>query len=234
MRRYTVSIFAVVLCAGTLMAQSAAKPATTSAAKSTTAAPKSAPGFDINALDKSVAPCENFYQFACGGWRANNPIPGDQSRWGRFDELAQRNRDVLHEILEKIADPKMKRNPLETKVGDYYAACMDEKTIEDKGIAPLNQYLKQVDAIQTRGELFKTFARFQSQGLQGVGMFGFGAAPDMKDSKRTIASVGQGGTSLGDRDDYLKDDPKSMEKRAKYVAHVQKMLELAGESSSAA
>src|SRR5437879_2218863 len=242
MRRFTLSVFTVLLGASTLLAQSkpadkatSTKPAakaSTAAAAPAASATKSTPGFDINALDKSVEPCENFYQFACGGWRQNNPIPGDQSRWGRFDELAQRNRDVLHDILEKIADPKAKRNALETKVGDFYAACMDEKTIEQKGITPINEYLKQVDAIQSRGDLFKTFAQFQSKGLPG--MFGFGAAPDMKDSKRTIASVGQGGTSLGDRDDYLKDDPKSVEKRAKYVAHVQKMLELAGESSTAA
>jgi putative endopeptidase len=242
MRRFTLSVFTVLLGASTLLAQSkpadkasAKTPVKSSAKASEPAAAKPAaktPGFDINALDKAVEPCENFYQFACGGWRKNNPIPGDQSRWGRFDELAQRNRDVLHDILEKISDPKAKRNALETKVGDYYAACMDEKTIEQKGITPINQYLQQVDAIQNRSDLFKTFAQFQSKGLPG--MFGFGAAPDMKDSKQTIANVAQGGTSLGDRDDYLKDDPKSVEKRAKYLAHMQKMLELAGEGSTAA
>jgi putative endopeptidase len=234
MRRFTLTVFTVLLGASTLLAQSkpadkaSAKPSAKASAPAAAPAAKSAPGFDINALDTSVAPCENFYQFACGGWRKNNPLPGDQSRFGRFDELQLRNRIVLHEILDKVSDPKRKRNAIETQVGDYYASCMDEKGIEAKGVSPLNKYFKAIDSITTRQDLFKTFATFQALGLPV--MFGFGASPDMKDSKRTIASVAQGGIGLPDRDDYLKPDAKSAEKREKYVAHIQKMLELAGGS----
>jgi putative endopeptidase len=200
--------------------------------KPTSVKPAATGGFDINALDKTADPCTDFYQFACGGWRAKNPLPGDKSRYGRFDELQERNRTELHNILDKVSDPKAKRNPIETKVGDYYAACMDEAAAEKKGATPLEPWLKTISDIKTREDLFKTIGKFNSQGLPGL--FGFFAQPDMKDSKQTIAMVAQGGLSLPDRDDYLKADAKSVEKRAKYVEHVQKMFELLGDSNAAA
>src|SRR5207302_4732606 len=79
-------------------------------------------GFDMKAIDKTVDPCENFYQFACGSWIKNNPIPADQSRWGRFNELIERNNDVLREILDKAAKPSAGRNATDQKIGDFYGA----------------------------------------------------------------------------------------------------------------
>src|SRR5689334_14671814 len=94
------------------------------------------PGFDISALDQAVDPCVDFYQYACGTWRTKNPIPSDRAHWSRFDELRERNFDALRLILEQFAIDKPNRSPVEQKIGDYYAACMDEQAIERAGIEP--------------------------------------------------------------------------------------------------
>ncbi len=189
-------------------------------------APKSAGGFDISALDRSVDPCVDFYQFACGGWRKANPIPPDQTRWGRFNELAERNREELHQILEAAKDEAAKRSTIEARVGDYYAACMDEAAIETRGRKPLEPIQARVDAVQSKADFFRLLGEHEAGALPTL--FRFGAAPDLHDSTRTIASLGQGGLSLPDRDDYLKDDAKSKEKREKFLEHVVRMLVLAG------
>jgi putative endopeptidase len=221
-----------VLLAAATFAEPAAvrKPAAKPAAKPASVKPPGA--FDVSDLDRSVDPCADFYEFACGGWRKANPIPADQTRWGRFNELAERNREELHQILEKATDPKAARSPIEAKVGDYYAACMDEPAIEAKGLSPVKPLLDQVDALDSKAALFRLLGEHEREALPTL--FRFGAAPDMHDSRQTIASVGQGGLGLPDRDDYLNQDAKSKEKRERYVAHVAKMLELAGASAEQA
>ncbi len=188
--------------------------------------------FDVSVLDRSVDPCVDFYEFACGGWRKANPIPADESRWGRFNELADHNRSVLHEILERSKRTEGKRSPVEIKVGDYYAACMDEAGLEALGTKPLAPILAGVEAVQTRRDLFRLLGDNESNALPGL--FRFGSAPDMHDSRQTVASLGQGGLGLPDRDDYLKDDAKSKEKREKYVEHMTHLLALLGESAEKA
>jgi putative endopeptidase len=200
------------------------KPATPAAA----AAAKRPGAFDIAALDRTVDPCTNFYEFACGGWRKANPIPADQTRWGRFNELAERNREELHQILEAAKDAKPGRSPIEAKVGDYYAACMDEAGIEAKGLSPLKPLVDRVAAVDSKAALFRLLGQHEAEALPAL--FRFGASPDMHDSRQTIANVGQGGLGLPDRDDYLNEDAKSKEKREKYVQHVARVLELGGAS----
>ena len=185
------------------------------------------PQFDLTALDKSVDPCTDFYHYACGTWLKNNPVPADQAMWGRFNELADRNRDILHEILEQAAKPAGGRDATTQKIGDYYAACMDEKSIDAKGLAPLQPELAGIRDLKDKAQIAGEIAHLHAIGV-GV-VFQFSSGQDFKDSNAVIAQFDQGGLGLPDRDYYLKDDAKSVEIRQKYVAHVARMLELSGE-----
>jgi putative endopeptidase len=194
-------------------------------------APKPIPSFDVTAMDKTVDACVNFYQYACGTWMKNNPIPPDKSRWGRFNELAEYNQYVLRDILDQVETPGQ-HTAVQKKVGDYYAACMDEATIEKKGTAPLTPTMNAIAAVKTKPELIQEVGVLQENGV--TALFSFGQMPDMHDSRQTIANLDQGGLTLPDRDYYIKDDPKSVETRQKYLEHIQKMFELAGDKPEVA
>ena len=190
------------------------------------------PGFSTANMDMTANPCLDFYQYACGTWMANNPVPPDQSRWGTFDALGDRNRQVLRGILEKASVNDPKRDAVEQKIGDFYATCLDEASIDKLGTKPLDPEWKRIDAIQTKAEMLDALAQLH---LLGVGaFFNFSSEPDAKNSMQVIAGADQGGLGLPDRDYYLKDDPKTVKLRDGYVAHVQKMLELAGETPAQA
>jgi putative endopeptidase len=184
--------------------------------------------FDGSALDTSVSPCNNFYQYACGTWMKNNPIPADQSAWGRFSELDLRNREVLKDILEKAAAGSAPLTPTAKQMGDYYASCMDEKGIEAQGAKPLQAELTRIRAVKDMPALAEEVARLQTMGVNAL--FGFGSGQDFKDSTEVIAQADQGGLGLPERDYYFKTDAKSVEIRQQYVAHVEKMFQLLGET----
>ena len=129
--------------------------------------PRPAGSFDTGALDRSIDPCVDFYQFACGGWRKANPIPPDQVRWGRFNVLAERNREILHQILEAARDPSRPRSPIEAKVGDFYAACMDEAGIEAQGSKPIAPILAAVDRGPVEGRSVPAAGRARGERAAG-------------------------------------------------------------------
>ena len=185
------------------------------------------PSFDITAMDKTIDPCVDFFKYSCGGWMAKNLIPPDQARWGRFDELQERNRDILHDILEKASAPDPKRSAVLQKIGDYYAACMDESRANSLGIKPIEPELQQIAQIKSKEQMINTVAHLQSDGVRAL--FAFYPRPDLHNASQMIAYVDQGGLGLPDRDYYIKEDPKSVETRAKYLEHVQKMFELLGD-----
>lgn len=199
------------------------------AADVTVARPKS---FDLGAMDTTANPCENFYEYACGNWRKKNPIPADQARWGRFNELSEYNRQIVREILEKASVNDPKRGPVTQKIGDMYQSCMDEAGVNAKGAAPLKPILDRIDKISSKDQLIEAVAHLQTVGVPVL--FNFGAQPDLHNASIQIANVAQGGLGLPDRDYYLDTDPKSVETRQKYLEHISNLFVLVGDSRETA
>ncbi len=194
----------------------------------------SSDGLDLSGLDRKTDPCQDFYQFACGGWLKNNPIPADQSSWGRFHEVAEKNRLLLKDILEK-ASAAEKPSAEEQKLGDFYSSCMDEEKVESLGVGPVRPELARIDALNSTLSLPAELGRFHSEGVPAL--FNFGSEQDYKDATQFIPVISQGGLGLPERDYYLREDAESVKLRGQYVEHVGKMFSLAGydaQSSSAA
>src|SRR6266446_7483792 len=189
-------------------------------------------GFDTANLDKTCKPCDDFFQFAMGGWMKNNPIPPEYSTWGSFTVLADKNQQALRQILEAAEKSQRPASSNERKVGDFYASCMDTASIETAGTKPIDAALQRIAETKNARELLALAAQLQRQGV-GV-MFRFTSNQDAKDSTQVIAMALQGGLGLPERDYYLRDDDKSKKLRDDYTIHVAKMFELLGDSSNKA
>jgi predicted metalloendopeptidase len=189
-------------------------------------------GFDFANIDRNTSACENFNQYANGGWMAKNQIPGAYSVWGRFTQLDEQNTEVLHQILDGLVAKKKLAAGNEQKIADFYGSCMDEAKIESEGIQPLESELARINAINDQPSLQDEIARFHAHRIPAI--FGFGAAQDFKDSTAIIAQAVQGGLGLPDRDYYLTEDAKSKETRDEYVKHVARTFELMGDGQDQA
>jgi putative endopeptidase len=188
--------------------------------------------FDTSRMDTSADACTDFFQYANGNWIKNTEIPPAYSRWGTFNILADNNYAMLKDVLENAAKTKSPDGSDTQLIGDFYASCMDEATIEKAGVKPLKPYFKQIDKIKTTQDLQKQIAAFHSAGVPVL--FGFGAGADAKNSSLNIANASQGGLSLPNRDFYTKDDPKSVETRTKFVEYMTNMFKLLGDDANTA
>lgn len=190
-------------------------------------------GFSPASLDTTCLPCQDFYQFATGGWQEKNPVPAAFSRWGSFGVLSEKNKETLHEILEASEkNTKSAAGSNDRKIGDFYASCMDEARIEAADISPITPELKKITNLKNVQELQEEIAHLHSIGVGA--MFGFGSSQDAKNSKMVIAVAVQGGLGLPERDYYVSDADKMRETRAEYIKHVTTMFELMGDESTKA
>lgn len=188
--------------------------------------------FDLANLDRTADACVDFYQFANGGWLKRTEIPPTESRWGTFNILADRNNQMLKQVLETAEKSKARPGSNERLIGDFYYACMDEAAIEKAGLEPILPFLKGIDAINNREDLQKQLAVLQNNGFPAL--FSFGPGPDLKNSNIVILNAGQGGLTLPNRDYYTQQDEKSVETRQRFVRYVTNMFKLVGEDESQA
>jgi len=220
-RRTLAILAAVVVSAGVAHGQAASSPVF-----------KPLPGFDKSVMDLNADPCADFYQYACGNYAKQHPIPSDQASFGQFDNLYEVNAQQLRGIVEKAAAGGAGRNSNDQKIGDYYSSCLDTDAIEKKGLAPIQPELDRINAITSKDQLPAELGLLQKM---KVGAFiNFGSQQDYKDATKEIADLDQGGIGLPEKDYYIRTDAKSEELRKQYVQHMANVLKLLGETAEKA
>ena len=172
---------------------------------------------NLDTIDKTVDPCVDFYQYACGNWMKTTEIPADQTSWNSFVDIQERNSAVMREILEKAAAANAGRDAISQKIGDYYGSCIDESAANAKGVDPLKPELERIANAKDKAGLIEAVARVQLIGPNPL--FNFYSSPDLHSANDVIAYIDQGGLSLPDRDYYLKDDAKMAAARQSLVEY---------------
>lgn len=185
-------------------------------------------GFSIDNIDKSVNPCVDFYQYSCGNWLKKAEIPPDQSGWDSFVDLRERNATIMRGILEKVSGDDATRDPINQKIGDFYSSCMDEKTVNAKGIEALKPELDRVAEVKDKAALIGVIAHDHLIGTNSF--FDFGSSPDLHNASMDIANLDQSGLTLPDRDYYISTTPKMVEMRKHLLDYVTQIFTLDGQS----
>lgn len=186
---------------------------------------------DPQNMDASVKPGDDFYRYANGKWIKNNPIPASKTRWGSFNELRDKSASALKTLLED-AGKNTSKGRLQQMVGDYYASGMDSAAIEKLGYTPIKPELSRIEAVKDLNGVLNEMARLRTLG-NGM-LYGFFVGQDRRNVNKYLPQLGQGGTTLPDRDYYLKNDARSQRVRDAYRDHLTKMFALIGETSEKA
>lgn len=217
---------ATVFCC--LLAASPAVPLFAQSTPQPTPSPSELRVFDPTLIDATVDPCQNFYRYSCNGWFKKNPLPPDQTSYGRFTELYELNRVHLRQILEAAASAHpAARSANEQKIGDEYASCMDVSAIDKQGMAPLQPELDRIAALTSVNDLPALLGHLHRIGVNAF--FAMSSGQDFANANRVISFYYAAGLGLPERDYYTRTDSKSVEQRRQYVEHVAKMFTLAGE-----
>lgn len=190
------------------------------------------PGINLDLMDKSVKPGDDFFRYVNGSWFDKTEIPADRTRWGSFDELRQNTDKDALAILKDAASKKLDPKSDQAKAVNVYKTYMDTISRNKLGIKPIKPILTKIDAVKSIADLNKLIIEMQPQG--GLGFYGIGVSPDAKNSNRNVVNIGLGSLGLPDRDYYVSEDADSKEKREKYVAHVARMLQLIGDKPEVA
>lgn len=181
-------------------------------------------------MDVTVKPGDNFYLYANGSWIKKNPIPASKTRWGSFDMLREESSQRL-QILLQDAEKNVGKDRATQMIGDFYRSGMDSAAIEAKGYTPIKADLDRLASLTSKGEVVNEIATMRTKGL-GSPLFGMFVGQDRKNVNLYIPQIGQGGTTLPDRDYYLKDDARSTTIRKAYRDHVERMFSLVGENAA--
>ncbi len=190
-------------------------------------------GIDLNNLDTNVNPGDNFFEYANGGWLKSNPIPAEYSRYGAFEVLAKKNQEEIKSIIEEVSTrTNIEKGSPEQQIRDFYNSGMDTNKIEELGIKPIESVIIEINGLNSKAELIEIQAKLNMKGLYPL--FAVYSSQDEKNSTEIIANLSQGGLGLPDRDYYTKEDERSKGIRIEYINHIQKMLELAGETEDVA
>ncbi len=190
-------------------------------------------GIQTGDLDRTAKPCDDFYAFSNGTWRAQNPIPASMDRWSRRWKAGEDNKDQLRKILDEVsAMPEQPMGSTSQLTGDFYLACVNVKAVDAAGITPLKPYLDRIDAIHDSASLQKELRELHAMGVMVP--FSVSSAQNVHSPTNVIADVGAGGLGLPDRDYYVKTEKRFQDARAGYLVYVARIFMLSGASDSEA